>query len=468
MAWTTRRSLKLEQEAQISRGDRQRAHQYEKSRYPTWWHALGLAISISCNMHFNNNNDYAWVSVKKWLRHKKFMAGLMLGTCFCLLLSLSITLGYAIFTGRSAFFQTGAMSAGRALSKNPGDSSLLPPPPLPEMKDMAISRDEALSVNQNIPFIKNGLEQVSPFRLDGNPVDRSRAAVCLALAGFYEAGDDPVGQAAVDQVILNRVRHRAFPKSICGVVFQGQERQTGCQFSFTCDGAMTRRKPSEAQWARALATANSALSGYVFGAVGAATHYHTNWVVAYWSPSMEKIGQVGTHLFFRWPGYYGTAKSLTGAYSGGELLAAGLEKMGELAAAVVATQMPTDMRTTTLLSDPTRSHRVDVAGVGASDMKGNRVRLSNPDVGQFMIQLEKSAYPGSYAVLANSICEARAVCQIVGWTDPTRMPASLPITSQIIASASFHYLKDAGHTTGQARWNCNEFKGRSVTQCIQP
>ena len=79
------------------------------------------------------------------------------------------------------------------------------------------------------------------------------AAECLALAITYEAGQEPLaGQEAVAQVILNRVRHSAYPESVCAVVWQGAERRTGCQFTFTCDGSL-RRPRSAAQMAAARA-----------------------------------------------------------------------------------------------------------------------------------------------------------------------------------------------------------------------
>ena len=135
--------------------------------------------------------------------------------------------------------------------------------------------------------------------------DLLRAVNCLAAAALYEAGDDARGEAAVAQVVLNRVRHPAFPHSVCGVVFQGAERRTGCQFTFTCDGALARVARPEA-WIRAQAVALAALTGTVDREVGFATHYHTDWVVPSWSGTLDKIGAVGTHLFFRWRGWWGT------------------------------------------------------------------------------------------------------------------------------------------------------------------
>jgi hypothetical protein len=90
----------------------------------------------------------------------------------------------------------------------------------------------------------------------GSAEDRARARTCLAQTAWYEAGQDRAGQQAVVQVVLNRVRHPAYPKTICGVVFQGSERRTGCQFTFTCDGSLAR-VPSAAAWKDALAVADA-------------------------------------------------------------------------------------------------------------------------------------------------------------------------------------------------------------------
>jgi spore germination cell wall hydrolase CwlJ-like protein len=141
--------------------------------------------------------------------------------------------------------------------------------------------------------------------------DRERATDCLAATGYYEAGTRAADQRAVMQVVLNRVRHPAFPHSICGVVFQGAERKTGCQFTFACDGSMARRQPSAAIWRQARITASEMLTGQIEPAVGNATHYHTDWVHPAWSSQMNKIAAIDTHLFFRWRGNIGEPQSFT-------------------------------------------------------------------------------------------------------------------------------------------------------------
>ncbi|MGB3738101.1 MAG: cell wall hydrolase, partial [Pontixanthobacter sp.] len=125
------------------------------------------------------------------------------------------------------------------------------------------------------------------------------------------------GQGAVAQVILNRVSHIAYPNSVCGVIYQGSNRRTGCQFSFTCDGSLMR-PPSPAGRARARRTAERALGGAVSSAVGRSTHYHANYVVPYWSSSLIKTAVIGTHIFYRSPGRAGNDAAFRSRYAGTE------------------------------------------------------------------------------------------------------------------------------------------------------
>ena len=160
------------------------------------------------------------------------------------------------------------------------------------------------------------------FQSAGSALDKARALQCLSMAVYYEAASEAYnGQRAVAQVVLNRVAHPAYPASVCGVVFQGSERQTGCQFTFTCDGSL-QRKPSRRAWATAQSVALAALTGNVFEPVGWATHYHTNYVNPYWAPSLDYIGDIGTHRFYRWKGRAGKADAFSITYRGGEPLAA--------------------------------------------------------------------------------------------------------------------------------------------------
>jgi spore germination cell wall hydrolase CwlJ-like protein len=149
--------------------------------------------------------------------------------------------------------------------------------------------------------------------------DNLRALMCLTAAIYYEAANEPDnGQRAVAQVVLNRVRHPAFPNTVCDVVYQGTERNdTLCQFTFGCDGALARR-PAAAQWARARRVAAEALAGSVFAPVGMATNYHTLAVSPSWGRRLSPVGIFGAHIFYKMPGGIGEPRSFRAAYTGRE------------------------------------------------------------------------------------------------------------------------------------------------------
>lgn len=126
-------------------------------------------------------------------------------------------------------------------------------------------------------------------------------AECLAQAVYYEArGESPEGQAAVAQVVLNRTRDARYPKSVCGVVFQGAGHP-GCQFSFACEGSAQAASHNEAAWTRARAVAENAMSGGLATSVGGATHYHTDQVSPRWDVTLSKIAKIGRHIFLGAP-----------------------------------------------------------------------------------------------------------------------------------------------------------------------
>lgn len=159
-----------------------------------------------------------------------------------------------------------------------------------------------------------------PFSMAGaSPIAQARAQQCLATAIYYEAASESeAGQRAVAQVILNRVRHPAFPNSVCGVVYQGSER-AGCQFSYACDGSMARI-PSRSGMALANRYAAEALAGYVQRDVGEATHYHTYAVTPSWNRTLVMTAVIGAHLFHRWKGYWGMPAAFGQRYAGVEPL----------------------------------------------------------------------------------------------------------------------------------------------------
>ncbi|MCB8837777.1 cell wall hydrolase [Aurantimonas sp. VKM B-3413] len=123
---------------------------------------------------------------------------------------------------------------------------------------------------------------------------------CLATGIYFEArGENSMGQAAVGQVILNRVRNPAFPDTICGVVYQNKNWHNRCQFSFACDGARDRVRDKDS-FAKAQQIAGQVTRGEIWiNEVGSATHYHANYVRPRWASAMEKVDKIGKHVFYR-------------------------------------------------------------------------------------------------------------------------------------------------------------------------
>ena len=196
------------------------------------------------------------------------------------------------------------------------------PPPLPDVEALMSGDPVVLATLDTAdivpPSASATLVPARPFPRAPSALDRARAQQCLTTAIYYEAASEPTaGQRAVAQVVLNRVAHPAFPGTVCDVVYQGSERWTGCQFSFTCDGSLARM-PERGAWSAASAVAADALAGRVFAPVGLATHYHTWRVWPSWGRTLVSTATVGAHIFHRLRGYWGTAAAFRQSYRGGE------------------------------------------------------------------------------------------------------------------------------------------------------
>ena len=165
---------------------------------------------------------------------------------------------------------------------------------------LACAAPQAFAETALAPATLAGTALVTSASLDQAGLGSQEDAVrCLTLAIAYEAGNEPqVGQEAVAEVILNRTRHTSFPRSVCGVVFQGSARSTGCQFTFTCDGALSRQLPArsiEASRRIAVAALEGGLSPHVPGAL----NYHANYVQPVWASTLDRVARIGAHIFYR-------------------------------------------------------------------------------------------------------------------------------------------------------------------------
>lgn len=331
--------------------------------------------------------------------------------------------------------------------------------------------DDARARNLKVPFLTGPVEAARSFAFRGSDEDRARALACLATAVLYEAGDDVTGQAAVAQVILNRVRHPAFPGTVCGVVYQGSQRVTGCQFTFTCDGSLGRPWP-DAAWRRAREVAGRALAGSVDATVGLATHYHTNWVYPYWSPSLNKLAQVGTHLFFGWPGRWGGPPAFARPYRGGEPMP------GRALATPGVTATDAAGLVTDSLAGGQESAIPGIGGYQAGPAKlpagmertplyGSRVRLVRPDGRAFGLLAGSGVTGAKLVSAALALCDQPGACQVQAWANEDDIPGAYPIPAGTRGTMVFEYIRDAGGGQSALRFDCDRYPNKDPKRCLR-
>jgi hypothetical protein len=133
-----------------------------------------------------------------------------------------------------------------------------------------------------------------------DPKDATRQQRCLAEAVYFEArSESEEGQAAVAQVVLNRVRSGLYPANVCAVVYQDRNRPFACQFSFACEGK-SLRVTEPGPWTVATRIAQGVADGKIYNQkVGAALNYHANYVLPYWASALKRVDQIGHHIFYQ-------------------------------------------------------------------------------------------------------------------------------------------------------------------------
>lgn len=341
----------------------------------------------------------------------------------------------------------------------------LPPLALLDPSDrLALAPLDARAANEAVPVRAEERGRAAPFVFAGPADALARARDCLALAAWYEAGDDPAGERAVVQVVLNRVRHPSYPNGVCAVVFQGSERQTGCQFTFTCDGALAR-VPSPAALARARAVAGAALAGQVDPEVGLATHYHADYVVPRWRDSLVKVAQQGAHIFYRFPGYWGTVVRPPQAISSDEPAIARIAALSPAHAARIEAEPSV---ASSVLADTTVTLAPLVAAVRERPAVAPEAEARNT----LDMQVDPVARSGSFALRALAMCGASARCLVRGWLAPGVSSgteggrATARVTSAGDARVlAFVYVRDERTREG-AYWDCGVFQRADTAQCL--
>ena len=341
---------------------------------------------------------------------------------------------------------------------------VLPLPAVPDLpatgEDTVIlsqlAADDAQARNAAVGFAAAGPGKATPFSFRGSSADRARARDCLALAGMAEAGGGDGDQRAVMQVILNRVRHPAFAKTVCGVVFEGSQRPTCCQFSFTCDGSLARRY-SDAAWRAARARADEMLAGAIDATVGNATHFHANYVYPWWSDKLDKVAQVGPHIFFRWRGFWGTRNALSARYGGGEPDPLRLQETALTVA--TANPLPTLMQG----AEAVRSITTELVN---QTTEGGDSTPSSPGAGVHFVLVSSSDAPAALVDKARSLCGSEGYCRVQGWSDASNIPAKLPLTEEARRSVRFSFVSASANAAEAIFFDCRTFPASDVGTCL--
>ena len=341
---------------------------------------------------------------------------------------------------------------------------VLPLPAVPDLpatgEDTVIlsqlAADDAQARNAAVGFAAAGPGKATPFSFRGSSADRARARDCLALAGMAEAGGGDGDQRAVMQVILNRVRHPAFAKTVCGVVFEGSQRPTGCQFSFTCDGSLARRY-SDAAWRASRARADEMLAGAIDATVGNATHFHANYVYPWWSDKLDKVAQVGPHIFFRWRGFWGTRNALSARYGGGEPDPLRLQETALTVA--TANPLPTLMQG----GEAVRSITTELVN---QTTEGGDAPPSSSGTGVHFVLVSPSDAPAALVDKARSLCGSEGYCRVQGWSDANNIPAKLPLTEEARRSVRFSFVSASASAAEAIFFDCRTFPAPDVGTCL--
>ena len=147
------------------------------------------------------------------------------------------------------------------------------------------SKLSEIPVSESIP-----IEIVLP----SEPLYRDVDLFCLAKNIFHEAGTEPeLGQYAVAQVTLNRVRDTKYPNNICSVVLERY------QFSWANNKTLHWTKPSGPNWDKSYLVAKSVLNGdqWIAG-MDHVQYFHADYVEPKWASKMTPVTTIGRHIFY--------------------------------------------------------------------------------------------------------------------------------------------------------------------------
>jgi hypothetical protein len=215
-------------------------------------------------------------------------------------------------------------------------------------------------------------------------------------------------------------------------------------------------------WQRARAVAANALSGHVDAAVGLATHYHTDWVYPYWSPSLRKLAQVGTHLFFGWPGAWGGPAAFGKRYRGNE---AGAPVLAALTALDPGATTPAPAEPM-ILGLPQVPAKLP-ASMGKVPLYGTKVKLVGSDGHSFGLLSPPGTSAAQVVNAALALCGQPGPCRVNAWENEDDIPGSYPLPALTRSTMVFEYVRSGSGSGASTKFDCRRFPSKDPKACLE-
>ncbi|WP_095012484.1 cell wall hydrolase [Tsuneonella mangrovi] len=298
-----------------------------------------------------------------------------------------------------------------------------------------------------------------PYMFQGSASAREYAVSCLAAAAWYEGGSDAESQRSVIQVVINRMRRPAYPKTACGVIFQGSDRQTGCQFTFTCDGSLDRRHPSQKAWEAARLLAQAALDGAVDEEVAQATHFHADYVSPYWAANLVLLTSVGRHLFYRNPRAHErlVVQPIGGDADDRQFMTKIYDNAADQKVKGLAQIEPAQVADASIAQMPALQG-VTVSGIIQAAGGGNTK--------SFVQAFDPGQPAGRWAVSALGRCGSIPGCSVFGYVSADQAAKNSLVPPGRRDRPAFLYANDVYSNAKLVLWDCSRFQRPSASQCL--
>lgn len=198
------------------------------------------------------------------------------------------------------------------------------------------------------------------------------------------------------------------------------------------------------------------LGGAIDASVGNATHFHADYVYPWWSNKLDKVARVGTHIFFRWRGFWGTRNALSARYGGGEPDPLRLQETALTIAE--ANPLPTLLQG----GEAVRSITTEMVDEPAEESNGP----PSPGAGIHFVLVAPEDSPSALVDRARSLCVNGGYCRVQGWSDPANIPAKLPLSDDSRRTLRFSFVAANAGSSEAVFFDCRTFPGPQVGACL--